>query len=125
MLSFKNGGKLSRLPKQHVFSGSNNGSNPVKVQFPTKGSNALQSGDTILLEKNSLGNNTFWIYLPTQNGSSIYIVNQNISEIPLAMSSIRTAVDTCYGIEKDLTKCDTAASIGETLPTATDKALAS
>ena len=52
-----------------------------------------------------------------------YIKKAAYSEIPLAMSSIRTAVDTCYGIEKDLTKCDTAGSIGETLPTATDKAL--
>lgn len=54
-----------------------------------------------------------------------YIKKAAYSEIPLAMSSIRTAVDTCYGIEKDLTKCDTAASIGETLPTATAKALGS
>ena len=45
-----------------------------------------------------------------------YIKKAAYSEIPLAMSSIRTAVDTCYGIEKDLRKCDTAASIGETLP---------
>ena len=55
-----------------------------------------------------------------------YIKKAAYSEIPLAMSSIRTAVDTCYGIEKDLTKCDTAAEIGETLPTGlTEKALAS
>lgn len=52
-----------------------------------------------------------------------YIKKAAYSEIPLAMSSIRTAVDTCYGIEKDLTKCDTASKIGETLPTATAKAL--
>ncbi|MCK0911746.1 prepilin-type N-terminal cleavage/methylation domain-containing protein [Acinetobacter pittii] len=53
-----------------------------------------------------------------------YIKKATYSEIPLAMSSIRTAVDACYGIEKDLTKCDTAAEIGETLPTGlTDKAL--
>lgn len=55
-----------------------------------------------------------------------YIKKAAYSEIPLAMSSIRTAVDTCYGIEKDLAKCDTGASIGETLPTGlTGKALAS
>lgn len=53
-----------------------------------------------------------------------YIKKAAYSEIPLAMSSIRTAVDTCYGIEKDLTKCDTEADIGETLPTGlTEKAL--
>ena len=45
-----------------------------------------------------------------------YIKKAAYSEIPLAMSSIRTAVDTCYGIEKSLTACDSAASIGETLP---------
>ena len=78
-ISFQSGGVLSGVPKQHVFSGSNNAAKPVKVQFSTKGKSALQSGDTILLEKNKLGNNTFWIYLPTQNGLSIYIVNQNIS----------------------------------------------
>ena len=55
-----------------------------------------------------------------------YIKKAAYSEIPLAMSSIRTAVDTCYGIEKDLTKCDTDVEIGETLPTGlTGKALAS
>jgi len=53
-----------------------------------------------------------------------YIKKAAYSEIPLAMSSIRTAVDTCYGIEKDLAKCDSGASIGETLPTGlTGKAL--
>ena len=104
-ISFKNGGKLSRLPKQHVFSGSNNGSNPVKVQFPKKGSSALQSGDTILLEKNSLGNNTFWIYLPKQNGSSIYIVNQNISEIPLAMDPSNCSADYNYCSSTGLYYC--------------------
>lgn len=53
-----------------------------------------------------------------------YIKKAAYSEIPLAMSSIRTAVDTCYGIQKDLTKCDSATEIGETLPTGlTNKAL--
>ncbi|MDM1344494.1 prepilin-type N-terminal cleavage/methylation domain-containing protein [Acinetobacter pseudolwoffii] len=53
-----------------------------------------------------------------------YIKKAAYSEIPLAMSAIRTAVDTCYGIEKNLAACDTAASIGETLPTGlTGKAL--
>ena len=46
-----------------------------------------------------------------------YIKKSAYSEIPLAMSSIRTAIDTCYGIEKSLPACDTAAEIGETLPT--------
>ena len=45
-----------------------------------------------------------------------YIKKAAYSEIPLAMSSIRTAIDTCYGIEKNLAKCDTAAEIGEQLP---------
>ena len=55
-----------------------------------------------------------------------YIKKAAYSEIPLAMSGIRTAIDTCYGIEKDLAKCDTAAEIGEPLPTGlTEKALAS
>lgn len=53
-----------------------------------------------------------------------YIKKAAYSEIPLAMSSIRTAVDTCYGIEKDLTKCDSDTEIGETLPTGLTKALA-
>ena len=53
-----------------------------------------------------------------------YIKKAAYSEIPLAMSSIRTAIDTCYGIEKSLAACDTGASIGETLPTGlTGKAL--
>lgn len=53
-----------------------------------------------------------------------YIKKAAYSEIPLAMSAIRTAVDTCYGIQKDLKVCDTAADIGETLPTGlTGKAL--
>lgn len=53
-----------------------------------------------------------------------YIKKAAYSEIPLAMSSIRTAIDTCYGIEKSLTACDQASEIGETLPTGlTNKAL--
>jgi type IV pilus assembly protein PilA len=53
-----------------------------------------------------------------------YIKKSAYSEIPLAMSAVRTAIDTCYGIEKDLTLCDSAAEIGETLPTGlTGKAL--
>ena len=52
-----------------------------------------------------------------------YIKRAAYSEIPVSMSSIKTAVDTCYAIEKDLTKCDTAGKIGEVLPTAGTKAL--
>ena len=53
-----------------------------------------------------------------------YIKKAAYSEIPVAMSSIRTAIDTCYGIEKDFTKCDEEDEIGETLPTGlTNKAL--
>ena len=55
-----------------------------------------------------------------------YIKKAAYSEIPLAMSSVRTAIDTCYGIEKSLTACDQASEVGETLPTGlTGKALAS
>lgn len=53
-----------------------------------------------------------------------YIKRAAYSEIPTAMTPIKTAVDTCYAMEKDLTKCDTAGEIGETLPTGlTGKAL--
>ena len=52
-----------------------------------------------------------------------YIKKAAYSEIPLAMSAVRTAIDTCYGIQKDLTQCDTAADIGETLPSGLAKAL--
>lgn len=53
-----------------------------------------------------------------------YIKRAAYSEIPTAMTPIKTAVDTCYAMEKDLTKCDTAGEIGETLPSGlTGKAL--
>lgn len=53
-----------------------------------------------------------------------YIKKAAYSEIPAAMGAVKTAIDTCYGIEKDLKKCDTAGEIGETLPSGvTGKAL--
>ena len=53
-----------------------------------------------------------------------YIKKAAYSEIPTAMTPIKTAVDTCFAMEKDLSKCDTAAEIGETLPSGlTNKAL--
>ena len=53
-----------------------------------------------------------------------YIKKASYAEIPTAMGSVRNAIDACYGVEKDLTKCDTAGEIGETLPTGlTGKAL--
>ena len=39
------------------------------------------------------------------------------TEIITAMSPIKLAVEICYNQEQDLTKCATAADIGETLPT--------
>jgi type IV pilus assembly protein PilA len=46
-----------------------------------------------------------------------YIKKAAYSEVIVGMSSVKTAINVCYGIENDLTKCDTAAKIGETLPT--------
>ena len=52
-----------------------------------------------------------------------YIKRAAYSEIPVSISSIKTAVDTCYAIEKSLAACDTANKVGEILPTAGTKAL--
>ena len=53
-----------------------------------------------------------------------YIKRAAYTEVTSAMAPIKTAVDTCYAIEKDLTKCDTAGKVGEALPTGlTGKAL--
>ena len=46
-----------------------------------------------------------------------YIKRAAYTEVTSAIAPIKTAVDTCYAIEKDLTKCDTAGKIGETMPT--------
>ena len=55
-----------------------------------------------------------------------YIKRAAYTEVTSAMAPIKTAVDTCYAIEKDLTKCDSAGEIGETMPTGlTAKALKS
>lgn len=53
-----------------------------------------------------------------------YIKKAAYSEIPVAMSAVKTAIDTCYAIEQDLDKCDTGGKIGEALPTAGPDALA-
>lgn len=53
-----------------------------------------------------------------------YIKRAAYTEVTSAMAPIKTAIDTCYAIEKDLTKCDTAGKVGESLPTnLSDKAL--
>ena len=55
-----------------------------------------------------------------------YIKKAAYSEVVVGMSSVKTAVNVCYGVENDLALCDSAAEIGETLPTGlTDGALAS
>lgn len=45
-----------------------------------------------------------------------YIKKAAYTEITSAMAPIKTAIDTCYGIEKDLESCDTPNEIGEELP---------
>lgn len=55
-----------------------------------------------------------------------YIKRAAYTEVTTAMAPVKTAIDVCYATEKDLTKCDTAGKIGETLPTGlTGKALKS
>ncbi|MBS0404653.1 MAG: prepilin-type N-terminal cleavage/methylation domain-containing protein [Proteobacteria bacterium] len=46
-----------------------------------------------------------------------YMKKAAYTEVIAGMASIKTAVDVCYGTESDLAKCDTAAKIGEALPT--------
>ena len=46
-----------------------------------------------------------------------YIKRAAYTEVTSAMAPIKTAVDTCYAIEKSLAACDTAGEIGEVLPT--------
>ena len=54
-----------------------------------------------------------------------YIKRAAYTEVTSAIAPIKTAVDTCYAIEKSLPACDTAGKIGEVLPTnlASGKAL--
>ncbi|MBV5309710.1 prepilin-type N-terminal cleavage/methylation domain-containing protein [Chromatium okenii] len=55
-----------------------------------------------------------------------YIKKAAYTEVVVGMSSVKTAINVCYGVENSLALCDTAAEIGETLPTGlTDGALAS
>ena len=53
------------------------------------------------------------IALPTYQN---YIKRAAYTEVITAMSPIKLAVEVCYSQEQDLTKCATAADIGETLP---------
>ena len=46
-----------------------------------------------------------------------YMKKAAYSEVTTAMSSIKTAISTCYAQNNDLADCDTEADIGETLPT--------
>ncbi len=45
-----------------------------------------------------------------------YIKKAAYTEITSAMAPVKTAIDTCYGIEKSLTACDDITEIGEELP---------
>lgn len=50
-----------------------------------------------------------------------YMRKAAYTEVVAGMAAIKTAVDVCYGTEGDITKCDTATKIGETLPTGITK----
>lgn len=53
-----------------------------------------------------------------------YMKKAAYSEVTTAMSAVKTAINVCYAQEASFTACDTAAEIGETLPTSlTSKAL--
>ena len=55
-----------------------------------------------------------------------YMKKAAYAEVIVGMSSAKSAIETCYQTETDLTKCDTAAKIQDTLPTGLTKgALAS
>lgn len=55
-----------------------------------------------------------------------YMKKAAYSEVIVGMSSIKTAIDVCYGENNDLAGCDTAGELGVTLPSGqTDAALAS
>lgn len=45
-----------------------------------------------------------------------YIKKAAYTEVTSAMAPIKTAIDTCYGIEKSLASCDSQTEIGEELP---------
>ena len=50
-----------------------------------------------------------------------YMKKAAYAEVIVGMSSVKTAIETCYQAETDLKKCDTAADIGETLATGLTK----
>jgi type IV pilus assembly protein PilA len=55
-----------------------------------------------------------------------YMKKAAYAEVIVGMSSVKSAIETCYQSESDLAKCDTATKIGETLATGLTKgALAS
>lgn len=54
-----------------------------------------------------------------------YIKRAAYTEITAGMAPIKTAINVCYASTVDLGECDTAALIGETLPSAGTKALKS
>lgn len=55
-----------------------------------------------------------------------YMKKAAYSEVIVGMSSIKTAIDVCYGENNNLAGCDTADELGVTLPSGqTDAALAS
>lgn len=54
-----------------------------------------------------------------------YIKRAAYTEVTTGMAPVKTAINVCYASTQDLTVCDTADLIGETLPTAGTKALKS
>lgn len=53
-----------------------------------------------------------------------YIRKSAYTEVIVGMTAAKTAIDNCYAVKKELSKCDTGAKIGEVLPTgATNKVL--
>lgn len=53
-----------------------------------------------------------------------YMKKAAYSEVTTAMAAVKSAIDVCYAQESALASCDTAAEIGETLPSGlTNKAL--
>jgi len=60
------------------------------------------------------------IALPAYQG---YITKAAYTEVVMAMTPVKTAVELCYQSTSDQTNCDTAAKVGITLPGDTGKAL--
>lgn len=45
-----------------------------------------------------------------------YVKKAAYSEVIIGMASTKTAIDNCYAVQRDLSKCDTGIKIGEGLP---------